>query len=116
MWDVLDQEISGEICPEFYEGTHAAILMFDLKERNSYKNIPNWHRQVVMNCENIPMVLVGNKIEDANNIKIKQKQIIFHRKKNLGYYNVSAKANYQIEKVFLFLMRKLTGDPIIMIT
>ena len=37
--------------------------------------------------------------------------ITFHRKKNLQYYEVSAKSNYNYEKPFLWLARKLVGDP-----
>ena len=32
------------------------------------------------------------------------------RKKNLQYYEISAKSNYNYEKPFLYLARKLTGD------
>lgn len=41
---------------------------------------------------------------------MKAKNIIFHRKKNLAYYDISAKINYNFEKPFLFLARKLTGE------
>ena len=33
------------------------------------------------------------------------KSIVFHRKKNLQYYDVSAKSNYNFEKPFLWLAR-----------
>ena len=42
---------------------------------------------------------------------MKAKQIVFHRKKNIQYYDVSAKSNYQYEKPFLYLLRKISGDP-----
>ena len=42
---------------------------------------------------------------------MKAKSIVFHRKKNLQYYDVSAKSNYNFEKPFLWLARKLVGDP-----
>lgn len=42
--------------------------------------------------------------------KVKAKQITFHRKKNLQYYDISAKSNYNFEKPFLWLARKLSGD------
>ena len=57
-------------------------------------------------CENIPIVLVGNKV-DVKERKVKAKQITFHRKKNLQYYDISAKSNYNFEKPFLWLARKL---------
>ena len=57
--------------------------MFDVTSRITYKNVPNWHRDLVRVCENIPIVLVGNKV-DVKDRKVKAKQIVFHRKKNLG--------------------------------
>ena len=60
-------------------------------------------------CENIPIVLTGNKV-DVKERKVKAKAITFHRKKNLQYYDISAKSNYNFEKPFLWLARKLTGN------
>jgi GTP-binding nuclear protein Ran len=61
-------------------------------------------------CENIPIVLCANKIE-VKDRKVKAKQITFHRKKNLQYYEISAKANYNFEKPFIWIARKLAGEP-----
>merc|ERR1711862_65919 len=73
-------------------------------------SVPNWHRDLVRVCENIPIVLVGNKI-DVKERKVNARMITFHRKKNLQYYEISAKSNYNFEKPFLYLARKLVGDP-----
>jgi len=56
--------------------------MFDVTARITYKNVPNWHRDLVRVCENIPIVLCGNKC-DVKDRKVKAKAIVFHRKKNL---------------------------------
>ncbi len=84
--------------------------MFDVTSLISYKNVPNWHRDLVRVSENMPIVLCGNKM-DIKNPKVKPKTIVFHRKKNLQYYDISAKSNYNFEKPFLWLARKLIGDP-----
>lgn len=103
--------------------------MFDVTSRITYKNVPNWHRKpyllpdfifthtnscnlgdLVRVCENIPIVLTGNKV-DVKERKVKAKTITFHRKKNLQYYDISAKSNYNFEKPFLWLARKLVGNP-----
>ena len=83
--------------------------MFDVTSRITYKNVPNWHRDLVRVCDNIPIVLVGNKV-DIKDRKVKAKQITFHRKKNLQYYDISAKSNYNFEKPFLWIGKKLIGD------
>merc|ERR1712232_460041 len=53
------------------------------------------------------IVLFGNKV-DIKDRKVKAKSIVFHRKKNLQYYDISAKSNYNFEKPFLWLARKIT--------
>ena len=82
--------------------------MFDVTSRITYKHVPNWHRDLVRVCDVIPIVLVGNKV-DIKERKVKAKQVTFHRKKNLPYYDISAKSNYHFEKPFLWLARKVGG-------
>ena len=80
-----------------------------MTSRITYKNVPNWYRDLVRVCEGIPIVLCGNKV-DVRNRQVRAKTITFHRKKNLQYYDISAKSNYNFEKPFLWLARKLCGD------
>ena len=89
--------------------------MFDVCSRVTYRNVPKWHKDLTRICEDVPIVLVGNKV-DVKDRKVKARQITFHRKRNLQYYDISAKSNYQYEKPFLWLLRKLTGDPNLYLT
>ncbi|KAG7392895.1 hypothetical protein PHYBOEH_006282 [Phytophthora boehmeriae] len=108
-WDTAGQEKFGGLRDGYYIQGQCAIIMFDVTSRITYKNVPNWHRDLFRVCENIPIVLCGNKVE-VKDRKVKAKQITFHRKKNLQYFDISAKSNYQFEKPFLWLARKLVGD------
>jgi GTP-binding nuclear protein Ran len=109
-WDTAGQEKFGGLRDGYYIGGQSAIIMFDVTARVTYKSVPVWHKDLVRVCENIPIVLVGNKV-DCKDRKVKPKDIHFHRKKNLQYYDISAKSNYNFEKPFLYITRKLTGDP-----
>lgn len=144
VWDTAGQEKFGGLRDGYYIQGQCAIIMFDVTSRVTYKNVPNWHRDLIRVCENIPIVLCGNKV-DIKDRKVKAKSIVFHRKKNLQvsifskswkgtwfltwlgpwerkflnfslffpwqYYDISAKSNYNFEKPFLWLARKLVGDP-----
>lgn len=134
VWDTAGQEKFGGLRDGYYIQGQCAVIMFDVTSRVTYKNVPNWHRDLVRVCENIPIVLCGNKV-DIKDRKVKAKSIVFHRKKNLQvsiftfnislsflylnlfsflifqYYDISAKSNYNFEKPFLWLARKLVGDP-----
>eukprot|EP01001_Neometanema_parovale_P008639 NODE_4906_length_1002_cov_730.147895_g4699_i0.p1 GENE.NODE_4906_length_1002_cov_730.147895_g4699_i0~~NODE_4906_length_1002_cov_730.147895_g4699_i0.p1 ORF type:complete len:217 (-),score=77.10 NODE_4906_length_1002_cov_730.147895_g4699_i0:295-945(-) len=109
VWDTAGQEKFGGLRDGYYIQGNCAIIMFDVTSRQTYKNVPNWHRDIVRVCENIPIVLVGNKV-DVMERAVKAKQITFHRKKNLQYYDISAKSNYNFEKPFLWLAKKLAND------
>ena len=110
IWDTAGQEKFGGLRDGYYIHGQCAIIMFDVTSRTTYKNVPTWHRDITRVCEDIPIVLCGNKA-DVRNRQVRAKTITFHRKKNLQYYELSAKSNYNFEKPFLYLARKLAGDP-----
>jgi GTP-binding nuclear protein Ran len=109
VWDTAGQEKLGGLRDGYYIGGHCGIIMFDVCSRITYQNVPKWYKDLVRVCESIPIVLVGNKV-DVKDRKVKAKQITFHRKKNLQYYDISAKSNYQFEKPFVWLLRRLTNE------
>mmetsp|Transcript_10799 Transcript_10799/g.44252 ORF Transcript_10799/g.44252 Transcript_10799/m.44252 type:complete len:214 (+) Transcript_10799:68-709(+) len=109
-WDTAGQEKFGGLRDGYYIQGQCAIVMFDVTSRTSYKNVPNWHRDLVRVCDAIPIVLCGNKVDEKDR-KVMPKQITFHRKKNLQYYDISAKTNYNFEKPFIYLGKKVLGQP-----
>lgn len=132
VWDTAGQEKFGGLRDGYYINGQCGIIMFDVTSRITYKNVPNWHRtstvqlmhqkwmykltaaspsgDLVRVCEQVPICLCGNKV-DVKERKVKAKTITFHRKKSLQYYDISAKSNYNFEKPFLWLARKLVGNP-----
>jgi len=109
VWDTAGQEKFGGLRDGYYIQGKCAIIMFDVTSRITYKNVPNWHRDLTRVCDKIPIVLVGNKVDLKDRV-VKAKHIQFHRKKNLQYYDMSAKTNYNYEKPFLWLSRILSGE------
>ena len=109
VWDTAGQERFGGLRDGYYINGECAIIMFDVTSRITYKSVPTWHRDITRVCENIPIVLCANKV-DMKDRKLKAKQINYHRKKNLQYYEISAKANRNFEKPFVWIAKKLAGD------
>ena len=110
VWDTAGQEKLSCLRDGYYIGAHCAIIMFDVCSRVTYKNVTKWYKELTRVCEGIPIVLVGNKVDVADR-KVKARQILFPRKHGIQYYDISAKSNYQFEKPFLYLLKKLSGDP-----
>ncbi|CAF1049754.1 unnamed protein product [Rotaria sordida] len=109
VWDTAGQEKFGGLRDGYYIGGQCAIIMFDVTSRITYRNVPNWHKDLIRVCENIPIVLCGNKV-DVKDRKLKAKSITFHRRNSMQYYDISARSNYNFEKPFLWLARKLAGN------
>jgi GTP-binding nuclear protein Ran len=114
VWD--GQEKLGGLRDSYYINANAAIIMFDLTSRITYKNIANWHRDVVRVNENIPIVIVGNKALSKDRT-VAAKAITFHRKKNIQYYDVDVSPQEGAAKSnrhwlpFLYLSKKLLMRP-----
>ena len=106
VWDTAGQEKFGGLRDGYYIGGQCGIIMFDVTSRQTYKNVMNWHRDLTRVCDEIPIVLCGNKV-DLPDRKVKIKSINFHRKRNLIYYDISAKSNWNYDKPFLCLAKKL---------
>ena len=111
-WDTAGQEKFGALRDSYYVRADAGIVMFDMTSRMSYKNVPNWHRDVRRICgDEIPMVVAGNKVDRTCDRKVKMKQITFPRKHGAHYVEMSALANHRIDEPFLLLARQLLRDP-----
>lgn len=108
-WDTAGQEKFGYLREGFYIGGEAAIIMFDVTARVTYRNVPVWYTDFTRICtEQIPIVLVGNKV-DCRDRAVKPRDIVFHRRKGIQYYDISAKSNFNYEKPFLYLLKAKTG-------
>jgi len=110
VWDTAGQEKFGGLRDAYYIGADAAIIMFDTTSRITYKNIPNWYRDLKNVVPNVPICLCGNKV-DVIDRKIKPAHI---RSKypGMAYFDISAKSNYNYEKPFLYLSRELFGKDL----
>jgi GTP-binding nuclear protein Ran len=110
VWDTAGQERFGGLREGYFLGADCAIIMFDVTAPTTYQNVAAWHRDLIRVCPNIPMVLVGNKI-DIRERRVASKRVTFHKKNNMRYFEVSAWTNYHFEMPFLSLARSLTNDP-----
>lgn len=110
VWDTAGQEEFGGMRDGYYISGECAIIMFDVTARITYKNVPIWFRDIIRICDDIPIVICGNKVDKKDRCVL-PKHISFHRKKGLLYTDVSAKSNINIERPFLWLCRKLLSAP-----
>lgn len=115
MWDLAGEEKFGGLRDGYYIGAQAALVVFSVTDRKSYKSVPNWHRDVVRVADVVPMVLLGTKRDAISERRVSPKNILFHRKRNLQYVEVSSKSMSREEllRPMLLLARMLTNDQML---
>ncbi|NHJ01828.1 MAG: GTP-binding protein [Candidatus Heimdallarchaeota archaeon] len=65
IWDLAGQPHFSEVRQTFYKGTNGALLIYDITNRDSFKNLENWIGELwEHNMKGpIPLILVANKID-----------------------------------------------------
>lgn len=106
-WDMASSSKNYYLQDKYYENADAAIIMFDLTSRITYKNVVYWYKDIErILSSKIPIVFCGNKV-DLQDLKVKEKQIIYPRKKQCPYFNISSKTCINIELPILYILKSL---------
>lgn len=90
-----------------YEKADGAIVFFSATSMESYKYACRSCDRLLKINPNAPIILCRNKVDDAKHYDVWQKDITYHHyKKNVTFFDVSARSNYHFLKPFLAVMRK----------
>lgn len=68
-WDTAGQEAFNRMHPSYYYRAHCCILVFDVTRKITYQHLSDWYQELREHCENIPCILVGNKIDVDYNVR-----------------------------------------------
>jgi small GTP-binding protein len=76
IWDVGAQAYFRRFRKTYYIGAQAAFIVFDVCQRNSFANVKVWFKELEDFLEriNIPIVIVGNKIDLADQRSVSYKE------------------------------------------
>ena len=111
IWDCAGQDKFGGLRDGYFIQSYAAICMFDLTAACTYRNCGKWIKDFKRICPDAPVILCGNKV-DIPERKVKSSEI---RPQILGadyYCDISAKSNYNFEKPFLEILKRLVSPDI----
>jgi small GTP-binding protein len=102
IWDFGGEERFRFILPAYCKGANAALLAFDTTRFQSVRNLPEWVEIIRKNAGNIPIILVGTKIDLDEKRTVKREEGEQFSKKNglNGYYDVSSKTGLNVDTVF----------------
>ena len=109
IWDTAGQERFKNIISSYYRGAHGILLLYDVTDKESFKNISNWLIEIEKNAsKNILRILIGNKsdLEDKRVITYAQGKE-FADTYGLKFIETSAKKNLNVSEAFETLGREL---------
>ncbi len=109
IWDTAGQERFKNIIASYYRGAHGILLIYDVTDKDSFKNLSNWLIEIEKNAnKNVLKLLIGNKtdLEDKRVITYNQGKE-FADGYGLKYIETSAKKNLNVNEAFETLGREL---------
>ncbi|MBS7287973.1 MAG: GTP-binding protein [Candidatus Freyarchaeota archaeon] len=104
IWDTGGQERFKPLLPNYFKGGQGSLVVFDVTNPETFRSVEDWVEQVRRYCGDIPIILVGNKIDLLSERKVKHEEGV-HLAEKLGapYFESSAKTNEKVYDVFVFL-------------
>lgn len=112
IWDVAGQQMYRGLGEGYYVQAEGAIVMFDLTKEQSYENSNTWFNGVTNECQNIPIVVVGNKYDMVQQHEVNNVTNDFGIESDM-YCEISSKTGYNIDKPLITLIRKLMHNDTI---
>ncbi|CAJ0601059.1 unnamed protein product [Cylicocyclus nassatus] len=105
VWDIGGQSIAGEMIDKYIYGSHAALVVYDVTNMNSFDNCQDWLnviRRVTKSQEKPPHVfIVGNKVDEERLRKVPvDAHCAFAKRHDLKAFYVSAKTGDSVTMMF----------------
>jgi small GTP-binding protein len=66
IWDLGGEQRFAFMIPQYIKGAEGGLLVFDTTRFTSYRNLPNWVKIIRDTVPDMPLILVGTKIDLEN--------------------------------------------------
>eukprot|EP01084_Bolivina_argentea_P239227 402112_1 len=102
IWDTAGQEKYRSLAPLYYRGASAALVVYDITNRESFDNARKWIEEVqTQEGHHVVVGLAGNKVDLAANRKVSISEgEEFAKQKNFIFFETSAKNSTNIKEIF----------------
>ena len=113
VWDTSGQERYRSITKNFYRNADGVMFVCDVTKEKTFDNIKNWliDSEQNANNSNFKKILVGNKIDLKAERAIDTEQLQnFANKKEMNFYETSAKDGTNVDHIFTELAKLILED------
>lgn len=115
IWDLGGQESFKSLRKLYLEGANGALVIYDCTKKKTLEKLSDWIQDFKQARGNEPLVLIGNKNDLEDKVKIPESVgSEFARKNNMIYISTSAKTGSNVEEAFkeitkLILNKNISG-------
>eukprot|EP01083_Nonionella_stella_P079750 218942_1 len=116
IWDTAGQERFQSLGNAFYRGADACILVYDITDENSFKQIDDWKTKFISQAgiddpPNYPFLLLANKIDLQNRAISQQQGQSYANENNMSFYETSALSGTNIEEAIKKIASIASDQP-----
>ena len=109
IWDTAGEERFRNIAKNYFQSSDGFLVVYDIANHESFETLDYWIEEIRANSQELSkMILVGNKCDKEKERKIqKEDGKAYAKKKQIKFYEVSAKDGTNVNEVFEILVKDI---------
>ena len=113
IWDTAGQERYKAITKCFFQRAQGIMIVYDVTNKKSFDDLKFWVESINLqsklteDIENMPIILIGNKIDIPNRVISKDTALNYAKEHNFDYYETSAKTGEGVDTAIKDLVKKV---------
>lgn len=113
IWDTAGQERYRSLAPMYYRGAAAAIVVYDITNKESFNGAKSWVKELQRRGDpNVVIALAGNKADLQDKRKVESEEAHQYAEENgILHMETSAKSATNVKNLFQEIARKLPKNP-----
>lgn len=111
LWDTAGQERFKSLIPSYIKDSAVAIVVYDVTNRQSFQSVEKWIEDAKnLRDDDVLLILAGNKADLNDHRQVSTEEAAeYAKKRNLLFFETSARSGANIKVLFNELAKKLTG-------
>ncbi|CBJ29030.1 Rab5, RAB family GTPase [Ectocarpus siliculosus] len=109
IWDTAGQERYRSLAPMYYRGAAAAIVVYDVTNKESFNGAKSWVKELQRRGDpNVIIALAGNKADLEHRRQVQSEEARLYAEDNgLIHMETSAKSAQNVKSIFVEIAQKL---------